>query len=78
MARINWRAILVVVGIIILLAYHRAIAGALAALKLAEMWREFCDTIWAMPSFGRFTLVVMVLALLYVTAYFLVLNRRRR
>ncbi len=78
MERINWRAVLLVAGVIFLLAYRRALGELLSELRIHEMWREFCGSIWAMPSLGRFTLIVMVMALLYVTAYFLVLNRRQR
>jgi hypothetical protein len=73
MDRINWRAIWVVVGIILLLAYHRAIAGALAALKLGEIWHEFAGLIWSGPPAGRFVVVCLVLLLLFVTAYTLLL-----
>ena len=78
MARINWKAVLIVIFLILLLAYRRPISEAVRELRLGELWQEFCGIIWAMPSLGRFALVAMVLALLYVTVYFLILNRIRR
>ena len=78
MPRINWNAVLGAAAVILLLAYRRNVAGFMQALRLGEMWREFCGIIWAMPPHGRYILTMMALGLVYVTAYFLVLNWIRR
>jgi ABC-type phosphate transport system permease subunit len=78
MSKVNWRAVLTVIGVIQLLAYRRALGEALRALRMGEMWREFWGIIWAMPQLARFAILAMLLGLLYVTAYALILNRIRR
>jgi hypothetical protein len=58
-----------------IIAYNRRIVAALRGLRLGEMWDEFCEEIWDMPAFGRFTLVTLVLALIYITVYFLIRDK---
>ena len=70
--RIRWGLVLLIILLVFVMAYNRQISQALRPLRLGEMWTEFCERVWAMPSMGRYTLVAMVLALLYLTAYFLI------
>jgi len=69
------RNVLLAILALLALAYNRQIAAFVAQLRLGEMWEEFCWEIWRMPPLGRFALVAMVLALLYVTIYMLLKNR---
>ena len=75
---LKWRHILVAILLVLLLAYNRHIAARLRELRLGEMWEEFCAEIWGWPPLGRFTVVAMTLALLYVTAYYLLIQNRRK
>ena len=75
---VRWPYVLLVILLILALAYSRQIADALRPLRLGEMWQEFCGEIWRMPSLGRFTLMALVFALLYLTIYFLIMHWRRR
>lgn len=72
---VKWRSVLLALLALLALAYNRRIAASLAELRLGEMWREFCWQIWSGPPLGRFTLVAMVLGLLYITVYMLLKNR---
>ena len=75
--RVRWPYILLVILLILALAYNRKLADAMRPLRLGEMWQEFCGEIWRTPSIGRFTLVALVLALLYISIYLLILHWRR-
>ena len=75
---VRWPYVLLVILLILALAYSRQIADALRPLRIGEMWQEFCEEIWRMPSLGRFTLVALVMALLYLTIYFLILRWGRK
>jgi len=73
--KVNWRSVLAVILIVLAVAYNRQIGAALRSLRLGQMWEEFCAEVWRMPPLGRFAIVAMVLALLYVTIYVLLKNR---
>jgi hypothetical protein len=75
---LRWRNILLVVLAIVAMAYSRSIAAFLGSLQLSEFGEGFVEEIERMPRLGRFAVVVMVLALLYLSAYMLMLNWVRR
>lgn len=78
MGRINWRAVLLVVGVIVLLAYRRAIGEVLGELRLRELWREFAGLIWSGPPIGRFVVVCLTLLLIFISVYTLLLAHIRQ
>jgi hypothetical protein len=71
---LRWRNILLVALAIVAMAYSRSIAAFLGSLQLGEFGEGFVEEIERMPRLGRFTVVLMVLALLYLSAYMLMLN----
>ena len=75
---LRWRNVLLVALAIVAMAYSRSIASFLRSLQLGEFGQGFVEEIERMPRLGRFTVVLMVLALLYLSAYMLMLNWVRR
>jgi uncharacterized membrane protein YbaN (DUF454 family) len=75
---LRWRNVLLVVLAIVAMAYSRAIASFLRSLTLGSFLQGFVEEAERMPRQGKFTVVVLVLALLYISAYMLTLNWVRR
>jgi hypothetical protein len=75
---LRWRNVLLVALAIVAMAYSRSITSFLRSLQLGEFGQGFVEEIERMPRLGRFTVVLMVLALLYLSAYMLMLNWVRR
>jgi len=79
---LRWRNILLVALAIVAMAYSRWIAAFLRSLKMGEplgtLWGGFGDEIRVMPRLGHYTVTLLVLMLLYISAYMLLLNRIRR
>jgi hypothetical protein len=75
---LRWRNVLLVVLAIVAMAYSRSIAAFLGSLRLGGFGEGFVEEVERMPRQGKFTVVLMVLALLYLTIYMLMLNSARR
>ena len=69
---IRWRYVLLVIAAVLAMAYSRQIAAAVGSLPTGGLWSAFCEEIAAMPRLGKYAAVLMVLGLLYLTAYFLI------
>ena len=69
---IKWRYVFLVIAVVLAMAYNRQIAAAMSSLRIAGLWSAFCGQIGAMPPLGKYAVVLMVLGLVYLTAYFLV------
>ena len=69
---IKWRYVFLIIAVVLAMAYNRQIAAAMSSLRIGGLWSAFCEQIAAMPRMGKYAVVLMVLALLYLTAYFLV------
>ena len=75
--RARWGAVFLAILLILILAYNRQIGEAFRPLRLGEMWKEFCDQLWAAPAPGRYVITALFLMLLYLTVYFLKWIRRK-
>ncbi|MCK4299528.1 MAG: hypothetical protein KAX80_08340 [Planctomycetes bacterium] len=75
---VKWRNVLIAALAIVAMAYSRWIAAVVRSIRLGEVGEDFAWEIQRMPPLGRFTAVLMVLALLYITVYMLLLNWVRR
>ncbi|MFO8015113.1 MAG: hypothetical protein R6X20_17645 [Phycisphaerae bacterium] len=78
MPRIRRSRILLVVLAIIAIAHWEAIREAIAALELGGLWEGFAETLQEMPPGGKYVIVLMVLALLYISVYRLIVYTQRR
>lgn len=78
MVRVSWKAIIVGLLIVAVIARSPQIQAKLKELRLGDMVTEVNDIIWAMPELGRFTCVLLVAALFYITAVVLMLRRNRK
>jgi hypothetical protein len=76
--QVRWGRVLVVVGLVLAAAYRRQIAALLAQLGLGAVWSDFAAEIQCIPRRGHYAMVLSVLALLFLTGYFLVLNSVRK
>ena len=75
---IRWRNVLILVVGIVLLVCHRTVRDVLRRIFESRIWAGFCEEFAAMPRLGHFCVVLMVLALLYITVYMLLLTIIRR
>jgi hypothetical protein len=76
--RIKWGMVLAVILAIFVISRWRQIREAIAELGLGDFWRDFGQTLGDIPPLGKYAVVLMVFALLFLTVYFLVLKRIRR
>ena len=77
MARINGKNILLAVVALVAISHWRWIKGLIAEMHLDEFWQDFCQTLHSIPPLGKYTLVLSLLALAYLSFYRLILFRRR-
>jgi hypothetical protein len=69
--KINWRNILIAVLVIVVLVNWREIKEAFAELRLGEFWRDFTQSLQALPPILKFAVVLAVLTAIGI-------NLRRR
>ncbi len=75
--KLKWGRIIAVVAVVVAMANWRRVNEALAELNLGAFWSAFCDTLGSIPPFGKYVVVLAVLALIFITAHQLVLRKRR-
>jgi len=77
MARINGKNILLAVVALVAISRWRQIKGLIAQMHLNEFWQDFCQTLHSIPALGKYSMVLSLLALAYISIYRLILFRRR-
>lgn len=76
MNQISLKKIFIVFVVIFLLSRSRRIAETLGELQLGKLVSEFFDQIWTMHPQMRYLIVLLVAALLYITVFVLIKNRK--
>ena len=77
MPRIKWNRILAVLLAIVLISRWRTVMELVGQMQLRAFWNDFCATASAIPPLGKYTIILSLMALLYVSLFKLILNRRK-
>ena len=77
MPNIAWKKILIVILIIVAVSRWPAVCEAIAEMDLPGMWWAFCQTLRDMPDGAKYVIVLMTLALMFVTLYCSTMNRKK-
>ena len=76
MGQIRWGRILAVIIAIVIISRWEAVSAAIAELEIGQFWQAFAQTLRDIPPLGKYAVVLLVLALLYITLFRLILARR--